>query len=153
MDRNRLLDTTPDLRLRLAGRATSWKIGYVGAEAFLGFLDDASVPHYLFFFHSVMSRFVSFACPSIDRSRQACASAVHRQLSQGHIHINSLHRRHTRAKPHRIPVRFENNLQLRNHREQVGEIEIAQVRDSENLALHRALSVRNDRSETVAEFL
>ena len=40
-----------------------------------------------------------------------------------------------------------------DHREQIGEIEIAQVRDAENLPLHGALAVGDDGAEAVAEFL
>src|SRR6478735_5991375 len=58
-------------------------------------------------------------------------------LRHGDIHIDSLHRRDSRAKPHRIAVGFEYDLQFRDHREQIGKIKIAEMRDTENLALHR----------------
>src|SRR5438445_725114 len=80
-------------------------------------------------------------------------SAVNSRLGHSHIHVNPLHGGDTRAEPDRMAVRFQDDLQLGDHREQVGEIEIAEMRDAKNLALHRALSVGDDGAEAVAEFL
>src|SRR5881296_2513891 len=59
----------------LARCDTSGKIRHIRAEACLRLLDHVSVSHYLFFFHSCNSRFVSFACFSIDRSVPSAMSS------------------------------------------------------------------------------
>src|ERR1035437_6712544 len=54
---------------------------------------------------------------------------------------------------HGMPVGVENDFQLGDDAKQIREIEITQVGDAEDLALHGALAVGDDRSEPVAEFL
>src|SRR5687767_10591687 len=47
----------------------------------------------------------------------------------------------------------QDDLQPRDDRKQVGEIEVSKMRDAEELALHRPLAVGEDRAEPVAELL
>src|SRR6185437_1133655 len=76
-----------------------------------------------------------------------------RFFSERHVRVNVLHGGDTFAKRNRQALRRENDLKLRDHREQIREIEITEVRDAENLTFHRSLAVGNDRAEAVAEFL
>jgi len=80
----RFLNTPPYLLFRLASCDTSWKIRQIRAEAGFGLLHYVTVSHYFFFFHSFKSRFVSFACFSIDPANRgagnlACAAAFEPQ--------------------------------------------------------------------------
>ena len=52
-----------------------------------------------------------------------------------------------------LPIHVENNFRQATIANRSAEIEVAEVRDAENLALHRALAVGDDGAETVAELL
>src|SRR5581483_3973365 len=67
--------------------------------------------------------------------------------------VHALHRCDALAELHRNSVRVQDQLQLRHNREQVGKIEVPEMRDAENLPLHRSLTVGDDRAKAVAELL
>src|ERR1035438_2463831 len=67
--------------------------------------------------------------------------------------VDFLDRRHARTIFHRQTVGFEDDFELRDNGEQVREIEVAQMRNAEDLALHRSLAVGDDGAEAIAEFL
>ena len=48
---------------------------------------------------------------------------------------------------------LKDNFETGDHGKQVGEIEVAEVRDAEDLPLHRSLTIGDDRSEAALEFL
>ena len=52
-----------------------------------------------------------------------------------------------------VPVGAENDFESRDDSEHVREIEITQVRDAEDLALHGALAVGDDGAEAFSEIL
>src|ERR1019366_3236995 len=71
----------------------------------------------------------------------------------GSVRVNLLNGGHAGSILDGMPVGFENDFQLGDHAKQVREIEIAQVGDAEDLALHGALAVGDNGSEAAAEFL
>src|SRR5208282_1869196 len=52
-----------------------------------------------------------------------------------------------------MTVSVQDDLETSDDAEQVGEIEITQMRDAKDLAFHRTLAVGDDGAETLTEFL
>src|SRR5579875_512711 len=93
---------------------------------------------------SAISMFISES----DRGR------LHRHRpAHGRVLVNLLHRGHSGSIFDGKAVHIQDDFQAGNHREEVGEIEVAEVGDAENFPLHRALPVGNDRPKAIAEFL
>ena len=82
----------------------------------------------------------------------ATGSAI-RILGMFCVLVDFLDSRHAAAVFHRHAVGFENDFEARHHGEQIREIEIAQVRDAEDLPLHGALAIGDDGAEASAKFL
>src|SRR5262249_3238974 len=75
------------------------------------------------------------------------------ELGHRRFHVDLFDGAYARAEFHRVAVGVQNDFQARYDCEQIGEIEIAEMCDAENLPLHRALAVGDDRAEPIAEFL
>ena len=69
------------------------------------------------------------------------------------IRVYVLDRRDTSSECHREPVRCQDDFELGNYGEEVGKIEVAEMRDPENPTLHGPLAVRDNRAEASAELL
>ncbi len=67
--------------------------------------------------------------------------------------VDSLDRRHAFAQFHILPVGPQDQFQSRDDAEHVGEIEVTEMRHAENLALHAALAVGDNRAEALFESL
>src|SRR5271165_133860 len=67
--------------------------------------------------------------------------------------IRVLHGGDAGSEFHGEPVGGENDFELGDDGKEVGEIEIAEVRDAENLAFHGTLAVGDDGAEAIAVFL
>src|ERR1039458_6998139 len=78
-------------------------------------------------------------------------SCVHGLRRDRNLAINVLDRGDPGSKLHRVAVGVQDDLELRNHCEQIREIEVAQMRDAEDLPLHGALPVGDHGAETVAK--
>src|SRR4051794_20452985 len=92
-------------------------------------------------------------------SGSATRTFMGRQLPQrqfrfwkGDFSVDSLCRRHAASESHWPAVRRQNDLELRNYREQIVEIEITEMRQPENLPFHRALPIGDYGVEAVAKF-
>src|ERR1039457_4620162 len=64
-----------------------------------------------------------------------------------------LYRRHAGPEFHWNSVGRQNDFEFRDHSKQIRKVEIAQVRDAENLPLHRSLTVGDDGPEAIPKFL
>src|SRR5271154_6440418 len=93
------------------------------------------------------------AIGSANRMRMSGPSNGHGLFCQSHVRVCVLNGGDTDAELHRDPVGGKNDFELRDDGEQIGEVEVAEVRDAEDLAFHGPLAVGDDGTETVAEFL
>ena len=79
-------------------------------------------------------------------------SSVHRCRPE-RFPVDLLNRSHAGAELDRPAQRVKDDFQLGDSSKKVGDIEVAQVRDAEDLTLHRTLPVGDHRAELLSELL
>ena len=86
-------------------------------------------------------------------SQLRCLFADQLCFGQRRLCVDFLHRRHTSSEFHRVTFGGQDDFEFRDNGKKVGKVEIAEMSQAEDFALHGTLPVGDDGIEARSEFL